>query len=89
MQIHSPTAARTDDGVAIAYHTRGTGPSDVTVLAIASMTSETGGVKQSPKARAAARAVAGAALRCSGRVALGKSVITAYAFAGKRRRTDQ
>ena len=29
MQIASPTAARTDDGTAIAYRTRGTGPTDV------------------------------------------------------------
>ena len=32
MQITSPTAARTDDGVAIAYRTRGTGPSDMLLM---------------------------------------------------------
>src|SRR3977135_1371284 len=32
MQIASPTAARADDGTAIAYRTRGTGPIDVLLM---------------------------------------------------------
>ena len=32
MHVTSPTAARTDDGVAIAYQTRGTGPSDILLM---------------------------------------------------------